>query len=333
MPTRQNSKIDFVITWVDGSDLKWQKDFAKHQDIYGDKRIARFRDWDNLQYLFRAFEEFTPWVNKIYFVTYGHLPKWLNVHHEKLVIIRHDEFIDKEKLPLFNSCSLEINLHKIEGLSEKFVYFNDDTFILKPLKESDFFIKGLPRDVAILNVIQDDDFTQINNMRIINRHTKKRKWKIIFSNPFKWFSPLYGLKMFRTILLLSWSRFTGFRIYHHPQPFLKSTFDDLWNRERELLDRASSSKFRSCYDVNQYLFRYWQFIKGDFYPDRIRKRRYKNIKNREDAKLVSKHISSGKYEMYCPNDAIVDSNDFNFCKDTINNAFKLILPNKSSFEM
>lgn len=329
----KNNKIDFVIPWVDGNDPKWQEDFNAHKDVKGDKRASRFRDWDNLHYLFRAFEMFTPWVNKIYFVTYGHVPTCLNIHHEKLVIINHEDYIDKEKLPLFNSCSLEINFHRIKGLSEQFVYFNDDMFILKPLQKDDFFKNNLPRDYAILNVMNDDDFTQMNNLQIINRQSHKQKLKIIFSKPFKWFYPLYGTKLFRSILLLSWSKFTGFKIYHHPQPFLKSTFEELWEKEYEVLNKASYSKFRSCYDVNQYVFRYWQFVKGNFYPDRIRKRKYKNISHREDALIASKHIRSGKYEMYCPNDAIEDNNDFKFCKDTINKAFESILSTKSSFEI
>lgn len=70
--------IDFVITWVDGSDPLWfrQKQNAKKKQgvsVDIDDRIERYRDWEILKYLFRSIENFAPWVNNVYFVTCGHL--------------------------------------------------------------------------------------------------------------------------------------------------------------------------------------------------------------------------------------------------------------------
>ncbi len=333
-------KIDFVISWVDGNDPKWQKDYFNYKNLKGDKRVSRFRDWDNLQYMFRSFEYFTPWVNKIYFITYGHTPKWLNLEHPKLVLVNHEDYIDKCGLPIFSSRPIEINFNHIKGLSEKFVYFNDDMFILAPVSPSVFFKKGLPVATALLNVMHDGDTAHMimNNVRIINKHTKKRKFKIIFGNMFKWFYPGYGGKLFRTFLLLFWSRFTGFKIYHHPQGFLKSVYDEVWEKEEELLQKVSASRFRSCHDVNKYLFLYWHFITGKFYPDSsnraFNKRKYKEVGSKDTAISVAKHIKNKKYEMYCINDALSDDNEeFEFCRDTINEALELILPKKSSFEL
>ena len=123
--------IDFVIIWVDGNDKEWRAE----KDKYDDKPIStsnsevRFRDWDNLQYWFRGVEKYAPWVRKIHFITWGHLPTWLNTEHPKLHIVRHEDYIPNEYLPVFNSNVLEIYMHKIEGLSEEFVYFNDDIFL------------------------------------------------------------------------------------------------------------------------------------------------------------------------------------------------------------
>src|SRR5699024_8846127 len=145
--TKMSEKIDFVLTWVDGNDPDWQK--VKNQytvkDL-GDNRDIRFRDWDNLQFWFRGVENFTPWVNKVHFVTWGHIPKWLNINHPKLNIVYHHDYIPEKYLPTFSSHVIELNLHRIKGLSDRFVYFNDDTFITKTMKESDFFISGLPCD-------------------------------------------------------------------------------------------------------------------------------------------------------------------------------------------
>lgn len=93
--------IDFVITWVDGSDPLWfrQKQNAKKKQgvsVDIDDRIERYRDWEILKYLFRSIENFAPWVNNVYFVTCGHLPAWLNTECPKLQIVSHKDFIPEK---------------------------------------------------------------------------------------------------------------------------------------------------------------------------------------------------------------------------------------------
>ena len=103
--TRQEDyPVDFVVTWVDGNDPVWQAEKAKYSPHKTeDARTSRYRDWDNMQYWFRAVEKFAPWVNKIHFVTYGHLPKWLNTDNPKLHIAKHSEFIPEKYLPTFSA--------------------------------------------------------------------------------------------------------------------------------------------------------------------------------------------------------------------------------------
>lgn len=99
---------------------------------------ARFRDYDTFKYWFRAIEKNATWVNRIYLVTCGHLPKWLNVQHPKLTVVKHSDFIPEAYLPTFSSDTIALNLHRIKGLSENFVYFNDDMFLINPTKSTDF---------------------------------------------------------------------------------------------------------------------------------------------------------------------------------------------------
>jgi len=113
-------------------------------------------------------------------VTWGHLPKWLNTGHPKLNIVKHEDFLNKDYLPVFNSRAIEINLHRIPGLAEQFIYFNDDMFITKPVKKSDFFNNGLPKDVAVFNPTPSTQRLGIgcaisNNMEIINTRFNKRE--------------------------------------------------------------------------------------------------------------------------------------------------------------
>ena len=136
-------QIDFVVTWVNNKDVDWRKrksEFEKEYNIFQDLNSEeRYREWGLMKYWFRAVEKYAPWVNKIYFITEGHVPNWLDVNHPKLVHVKHEDYIEKQFLPTFNSNVIEMNLIHLKDLSEKFVLFNDDTFINDFVKQSDFF--------------------------------------------------------------------------------------------------------------------------------------------------------------------------------------------------
>ena len=228
MKNTEQKPIDFVIIWVDGNDPEWRK--VKNQyvpkAIGEDDQEVRYRDWDNLQYWFRAVEKYTPWVNKIHFVTWGHLPKWLNVDHPKLHIVNHKDYIPEEYLPTFNSHTIEMNLHRIEGLAEQFVYFNDDMFINAPMQPEDFFVNGLPCDTFALDCIYwgKDSAGPYNgnDMAVINTYFPKKK--ALKENWKKWFKLRYGLNnLYKTLVLCPWRWFPGFYYQHLPNSFLKST--------------------------------------------------------------------------------------------------------------
>src|SRR5699024_9347878 len=126
-----NEIIDIVIPWVDNSDITWQKEKNKYENYDSrDSRDIRYRDWDLLEYLFRGIEINAPWINKIHFITWGHIHEWMDESHEKLNIVKHEEFIPREYLPTFSSQTIELNMHRIKGRAEKFIYFNDDIFII-----------------------------------------------------------------------------------------------------------------------------------------------------------------------------------------------------------
>ena len=79
---KQQYPIDFVVTWLDSSDPEWQKNFVKFKkETTGNTESARFRNLDIFRYWFRAVEQYAPWVNKIYLVTNGTFPKWINSVH------------------------------------------------------------------------------------------------------------------------------------------------------------------------------------------------------------------------------------------------------------
>ncbi len=326
-------KIDFVITWVDGSDKEWQKEKAKYKKVPSGNDVNRYRDWDILKYWFRAVEKFAPWVNKIHFVTWGHLPKWLNTNNPKLHIVKHEDFIPKECLPTFSSRPIELNFHRIKGLEEQFVYFNDDFFITKPVKETDFFKNGLPCDsfieTALMSNGSRDKFANVilNNMTINNSIFNKRD--VYKKNFFKIFNIKNGIQNFRTLLLLPWPYISELYNPHTADAYLKSTYEIVWKKEEKWLMDASHNKFRGFDDLSQYVFRYYQLMSGNFTPRKINFSHYFELSNQND-RLV-KAIKKQKYHLICLNDSNPDINYLKVQKE-IKDAFDSILPEKSSFE-
>lgn len=261
--------IDFVVPWVDDTDPAWQRSRALHGRAItstSDSRDIRFRDWGLFKYWFRGVAEFAPWVNKIHLITSGHLPNWLNRDHPKINIVRHDQYIPDRYLPTFSSHTIELNMHRISGLAEKFVYFNDDLFIINTVSPQTFFTKNLPNDSAVLDALDGGGFKLIliNDIRIINSfHSKRDAMRQSLLN---WINLKYGPNLIRNLLLLPWSKYTGFYNFHLPNSFLKSTLLDVWSHAEKEVDATCVRKFRSDMDVNQYLFRYWQLANNKFHP-------------------------------------------------------------------
>lgn len=327
-------KIDFVILWVDGNDKEWLKEKSKYLRFKGDSEVNRYRDCDNLQYLFRGIERYAPWVNKIFFITWGHLPKWLDTDNEKLVVVKHEDFIPKEYLPTFNSNVIELNLHRIDALSEKFVLFNDDLFILKETNPEDFFIGNKPTDVFVEYLVlpskyKDYHCMMISNiMALINQHFCKQK--CYEKNMQKYINPKYGNlnKVTEQTKILK-NKFVGFWNFHAPQSYLKQTFRAVWEKETKNLNEACKNKFRNYSDLGHYMCRYWQLASGNFEP---KKDESKYLAYQNDNTENIKELESRKYKYVCINDVYIDI-DFKKSKMEINDILNKLLPEKSKFEL
>lgn len=317
-----DNKIDFVITWVDDSDINW----ISERNKYCKRKIdeSRYRDWGFLKYWFRSIEENTPWVNKIFFITFGHVPDWLNINHPKLVIVNHEDYIPKKYLPTFNSCVLEMNLMNIKKLSEKFVYFNDDVFINDSTNESDFFVEGKPLDNKNLEKIYfyGKNSTKINYncAKIINKYFKVEKVntrikikdivKFILSFPNK---PINGLAS-----------------SHMPTSFLKQTFEDVWTKENNELLKICNNKFRTSSDVSQWIFQYWQIASNNYIERSRNLSKYYDIDNK-NINAICDNIKNKTNKFICLNDGETAEN-FNEYKTKILKAFEERYKIKSSFE-
>ena len=330
--------IDAVILWVDGSDPAWQAEKAKYMPpAAGDSAsVNRYRDWGLLPYWFRAIEKFTPWFRRIHFVTWGHLPAFMNPDTPKLHIVKHSDFIPETYLPTFNSHAIEMNIHRIPDLAEQFVYFNDDMFVLRPMKETDFFRSGLPcswggevpwtfcGDVGVWA------HAAANNMGVINTHFRKRDavrhhGKKYISGKYRWQDNIRTLALQK----LFPDYFTGFRNLHAPAAYLKKSFGEVWDAEPALLHSTCMDKFRTASNVNQWVCLWWQLAGGCFVPG--------NVDNvvmsvtEETIDRFTQIIRQQQHDMICINDPD-GAVDFAALSEILYQAFEEILPEKCIFE-
>jgi len=327
--------IDFVITWVEMDDPKWKKDFAEYSGKIDNSKNevseARFRDYGFLKYWFRGVEKFAPWVRKVHFVTCGQKPEWLDENNPKINLVNHEDYIPKQFLPCFNSNVLEYYLHKIPDLSEHFVYFNDDVFIINKVEENRFFKNGLPCDIAAFRFNSGmSQWAKMlnNNLKIINKYFDKKEVMSQFHD--KWYNDIYGKKVRMNYLFKASNKFITLRTPHNAQPFLKSTFEDIWTVAEKELTEVSSNRFRSINDFTPELFRTWQICKGNFEPYNT----YNDTKMFPlvlKSKQAIKAINAQSYSLVCLNDNIHIRNYAQTMRK-IQEAFEHILPEKSCFE-
>lgn len=325
--------MDFVIAWVNDSDPAWRKQRAEYAGNI-DMDESRFRDWGLLKYWFRSVEENAPWVRKVFLVTCGQIPSFLNPECPKLVCVDHTDYIPEKYLPTFSSHPIELNLFRIDALSENFVYFNDDMFLNRQVSERDFFRDGLPCYEALESMIVSDNLygsfphILLNDVTVINQHFDKRSvyrkyWR-------KWINPVYGKEVFRNVLLMPFANFQGFVFPHVANPMRKSVMQEVWNAEGQVLDRTCSHRFRDMTDVNQFLFQYWSMMSGNFISYKYSSK-YFGINDANISEAVSE-IEEGSKKLICINDneKLVD---FERARYAIECAFASRYSKKSSFEL
>ena len=220
--------VDLVVLWVDGSDPAWLAEKRQYEDPALGESAAngRYRDHGMMQYWFRAVERFMPWVRRIHFVTWGHLPPFLDTSNPKLHIVYHRDFMPEGTLPCFNSAALEMNLFRIPDLKEHFIYFNDDIFPLHPLKKTDFFTdNGIPRmQLTELPLFFRGDMGTwqmhlVNDLNIINRRFKKREClRGRFGRCYSLRYPIRDNIRSLAMRCLFPGGFVGFKVFHTARP-------------------------------------------------------------------------------------------------------------------
>ena len=326
--------IDFVITWVDGADRAWLTEKSKYAEIDDvDVEISRYRDFGTLRYLLRSIEKFASWVRNVFLVTNGQIPEWLSCENPKLKLVKHSEYMPAEYLPTFSSHPIEWNFHRIKGLSEHFVYFNDDLILTNYVKPSDFFRNGLPLDTFGLGMVEPVQFfshIQFNHMVLLNSRFNFRS--VLKTHRKKLLSLKNGKAAVRSLLLSKKQVFYGMYDTHLTMAFNKSMFEKVWEDNALEIDRTCKNKFRCQNDISIWVVRYYQMLTGAFVPRSNKFGKFLVIHDFIREEKVRKNLMKGKCKVICLNDNDWDFADFDKECEAFNNIMSSFFCEKSSFE-
>ncbi len=226
--------IDAVVTWVDGADKAHEKKrlacLGSIQKDHFDPEAAlptRFNSVGEIDFCLHSLLQNAAWLRTIYIVTDGQTPSILKTfegtpYAERFQVIDHrDIFCGFEQyLPTFNSLTIESMLWRIPGLSEQFIYLNDDCFLLRPVKEDVFFQNGKP---------------------VLRGYWKTQtayKWKNVFKRYLGLKVSTTGHRRFQEAA----ANTVGFKkkfmyLPHVPFPLLKQTFVDFFEKNPQVLSK------------------------------------------------------------------------------------------------
>ena len=291
--------MDIVITYVDGNDPVWKQDYEKYTNVPVMQK--RFRDWGTLKYLLRGIEANMPFIRNVYLVVShsSQVPQWAD--QSQLKIVLHKDIIPADYLPTFNCNPIEMHLHRIDGLDEEYLYFNDDLYPLAPCRPEDFFRDGK----GVLGFSRH--FLTFGMYKKICRNSDTHARKAL------------GLK----------PSFCFVRPQHTCTPMFKSECEQLYSiLEQDIL--ASLTRVRTSENLNQYLFLDYQLYKGRMINEKISNKHY-SVAVTSPEKLKS-FILSPTRNLMCVNDVRLSEERYLKLRSAMIEAFEQKFPHKSRFE-
>lgn len=311
------NEIDLVYLWVDGNDPKWQAKRHLHDSDNAERDASadckgRYADNDELKYSLRAVEKNAPWIRKIFIVTDNQKPDWLDTSNPKIQIVDHKEIMPEEALPCFNSSLIEHFLYRIPGLSEHFLFSNDDMYINRPVTPSTFFAPdGLPyirlRRVRLERL-------SLALRRILSRKPLSNYKRIVHNS---------ALLVERT-----YGKYYSCKSHHNVDAYLKSDFQRVEEMYKDEIEKMYANHTRQEKDLQRTLFSYVALAEKRCHPIYIGKNESFNGKiHRKDH---YPRIEENQPTFFCLNDSqYADDDDRRAAKQFMEKHF----PEKSSFEL
>jgi stealth protein CR2/Stealth-like protein len=293
-PDRVRFPIDVVYTWVDGSDPAWRK--RKAQALGANPWVtgvsehtansSRFASRDELRYSLRALHCFAPWVRRVFLVTDGQAPPWLDVDHPNLTVVDHAEiFGDTGRLPTFNSHAIESRLHRIPGLAEHFLYLNDDVFLGRPVSPGLFFTPG--------------GLTRFFPSRAL-----------VDSAPHRPHDPPVNAagKTNRRLIQQAFGRVLTRKMMHTPHPARRSVLAEVADRFADQVEATAAHQFRHPEDVSllSSLQQYYGYLTGRAVPGDIRYG-YADLADPATPFKLARMLHGRHLDAFCLNDTHSDA--------------------------
>lgn len=298
-PPQKQQQMDAIITYVDGLDPLWQKDYEAY--FKTPALTKRFRDWGTLKYLLRGIEKHMKFVENVYLLVSrdSQVPQWADTG--RLKIVRHTDIMPQDKLPTFNSCMIEMFLHRIPGLSEEYLYFNDDMFPISGCSREDFFPQGKGAISFERHLFAGSSYKECSR----DSHSLALR--------------ALGRKPARTYL----------RPQHTVSPMLRSCCEELYAKEEQaILD--SCTRVRSKGNFNQYAFLDYMYYSGKA-VSRRQSSRYCSIAVTPFRKITESIIRPSS-KIICINDVRLSDDKYAKYRQLLLEAFEKAFPEKSAFE-
>lgn len=292
--------MDIVITYVNGLDPVWQRDYEK----YTNQPVLekRFRDWGTLRYLFRGIAENMSFIRKVHLVVSheSQVPEWVN--RNEVHIVLHKDIIPAEFLPTFNCNPIEMHLHRIEGLDEEYLYFNDDVFPMLKCEKSDFFQGGKCFLGMSHHLFAFDMFKKIcRNSDRLARRALNMKQRCFFLRP-----------------------------QHVCTPMFKSECGEVYSKVPAEIAKTSATRIRCESNYNQYLFLDYMYLKGKLVKKRLSKKHF-SLGIVSSSKL-REFITKPSHKLVCINDVQLSEERYIELRNALLDAFEVRFPKKSKYE-
>lgn len=300
--------MNYVLPFVDCEDPEWQKQYRSaftFADCLNQMDKSRFRPFSTLRYAFRSVAVNMPFVDKIVLIvsTESQAPEWVN--RDMVRVVLHDEFMPQHHLPTFNSSAIESDMWRIDGLSNRFIYGNDDFFAMNPMSESDFFDGDIPR----LN-FEASDYSVKNIFRMCCRKGMDMAAEaagVPYSNSRLLLKPQHCMKGIRTASMKEVGQKCSGKI------------------------EGTISMTRHWSNVTGYLYHYYEFYQGNYQPF---EKRYEYIRISNDYQNVIDAIRDRSIDILCINDAgDLDDEHYQEACDALTEAFEERFPDESKFEI
>ncbi|MFD1712901.1 stealth family protein [Amnibacterium flavum] len=277
--------IDIIFSWVDGTDKEFQRARAKRMESYvvgeGDDSEARYRQIDELRYALRSVYMYAPWIRNIYIATDSPRPAWLD-EHPRVRIVRSEEFFeDPSVLPTHNSQAVESQLHRIPGLSEYYLYSNDDMFFGRPVGPEMFFSPG-----GLTKFIEAT--TRIG----LGENNAQRSG---FEN---------AARVNRRLLHERFGRVTTRHLEHTAAPMRKSVVEELEREFPEDFRATAASPFRAAENISvtNSLYHYYALLTGRAVQKIGARVLYVDTTMKSGLAQLKRLLKRRDYDFFCLND-------------------------------